>query len=144
MEGAVWTTMSHHVASPQTRKDVRLDIADLYVFRGDEGTAFVMNVNHSLASGDVTGTPPALGFHPEARYEFKLDTDGDAVENLVYRFSFGEPDNSGRQSFSLQMPPDPADASVSLDDAGNTTLVEGFTGTVETGPSGVRVWSGCA
>ena len=37
-------TMSHHLDSPLARQDVRLDITDLYVFRGEIGTVFVMPV----------------------------------------------------------------------------------------------------
>jgi hypothetical protein len=38
----VWrTVMSHHLDSPIARQDIRLDITDLYVFRGESGTAFV-------------------------------------------------------------------------------------------------------
>jgi hypothetical protein len=37
-------TMSHHLDSPLAQQDVRLDITDLYVFRGDDGTVFAMNV----------------------------------------------------------------------------------------------------
>jgi uncharacterized protein DUF4331 len=114
--------MSHHLDSPEARKDVRLDITDLYVFRGDEGTAFVLNVNHSL------GEAPA-GYHPEARYEFKLDTDGDARADLVYRFTFGEPDESGRQSVTLQVPEE-------------QTILQGHTGETLTGAGNVRVWTG--
>ena len=40
--------MSHHLDSPLARADVRLDIADLYVFAGQSGTVFVMNVCTSL------------------------------------------------------------------------------------------------
>ena len=35
-------TMSHHLDSPLARQDVRLDITDLYVFRGETGTVFVI------------------------------------------------------------------------------------------------------
>ena len=35
--------MSHHLDSPIARQDIRLDITDLYVFRGETGTAFVIN-----------------------------------------------------------------------------------------------------
>ena len=42
------------------------------------------------------------GFHPEARYEFRLDLDGDAVEHLTYRVSFWERDSAGRQSFEMR------------------------------------------
>jgi hypothetical protein len=29
--------MSHHLDSPEARRDARLDISDLYVFRGERG-----------------------------------------------------------------------------------------------------------
>jgi hypothetical protein len=54
--------MSHHLDSPIARQDVRLDISDVYLFRGERGTVFVMNVGHSLAGQDVHG------FQPEAMY----------------------------------------------------------------------------
>jgi hypothetical protein len=41
--------MSHHLDSPIARQDVRLDITDLYVFRGETGTVFIINVCHSIA-----------------------------------------------------------------------------------------------
>jgi hypothetical protein len=34
---------------------------------------------------------PALGYHPEGMYEFKVDLDGDAIENVTYRLAFDEP-----------------------------------------------------
>src|SRR5512132_3447158 len=69
--------MSHHLDSPIARQDIRLDITDLYVFRGETGTVFVINVCYSIA-----GAVPAPGYHPEGMYEFKVDLDGDAVETV--------------------------------------------------------------
>ena len=51
--------MSHHFDSPIAREDVRLDITDLYVFRGETGTVFVINVCHSIAN------PPRLATIPK-------------------------------------------------------------------------------
>ena len=65
-------------ATVWVQTDVRLDITDLYVFRGETGTVFVINVCHSIA-----GNIPVPGYHPEGMYEFKVDTDTDAVENLT-------------------------------------------------------------
>ncbi len=48
--------MSHHLDGPIARQDVRLDITDLYAFRGETGTVFVVNVCHSIA-----GAPPSGG-----------------------------------------------------------------------------------
>ena len=41
--------MSHRLNSPIARQDIRLDITDLYLFRGQTGTVFVINVCHSIA-----------------------------------------------------------------------------------------------
>ncbi|MEJ1975369.1 MAG: DUF4331 family protein [Acetobacteraceae bacterium] len=70
----------HHLDSPIARQDIRLDITDLFVFRGETGTVFVIDVCHSIA-----GAIPAPGYHPEGMYEFKVDLDGDAVEDVTYR-----------------------------------------------------------
>ena len=82
--------MSHHLDSPIARQDIRLDITDLYVFRGETGTVFVINVCHS-----IFGPIPVPGYHPEGMYEFKVDLNGDAVEDVTYRFTFDERDEAG-------------------------------------------------
>ena len=82
--------MSHHLDSPIARQDVRLDITDLYVFRGQAGTVFIINVCHSL------GKPTIPGYHPEGMYEFKVDLNGDAVEEITYRLTFDERDQHGQ------------------------------------------------
>ena len=89
--------MSHHLDSPIARQDVRLDITDLYCFRGESGTAFVINVCHSLA-GDI----PVPGFHPEGMYEFKIDLNRDAIEELTYRVTFNDRDADGKQKFTVR------------------------------------------
>lgn len=125
--------MSHHLDSPIARQDVRLDITDLYAFRGEQGTALVINVSHSL------GEPQVPGFHPEGMYEFKIDTDGDAVENITYRFVFGERDDAGEQSFTLRRI-DGADATDPF--AEGTFVAEGRTGEGLTAFDGTRIWAG--
>ncbi len=72
--------MSHHLDSPIARQDIRRDTTDLYFFRGEVGTVLVINVCHSIA-----GAVPNPGFHPEGMYEFKVDLDRDAVEEITYR-----------------------------------------------------------
>ncbi len=128
--------MSHHLNSPIARQDVRLDITDLYVFRGETGTVFVMNVCDSIA-GDI----PVPGYHPEGMYEFKVDLDGDAVENISYRVIFGERDSAGRQKFTLRR--------ISGDDAADphaagAIVAEGVTDRAASGENGVRIWAGKA
>ncbi|GAA0291313.1 DUF4331 family protein [Kineococcus aurantiacus] len=135
--------MSHHLDSPQARQDVRLDTTDLYLFRGRHGSAFVLNTCHSL------GQAPTPGWHPEGRYELKVDLDGDAVEDLTYRFTFDERDEDGTQRFDLRVltGPDAADPH-----AEGEVLLRARTGAdpgtgTNTGTStdsGIRVWAGRA
>ena len=83
--------MSHHLDTPLARQNGQLYIDDLYVFPGAGSTVLIMDVN-----SDITGVYAQPGFHPEARYEFKVHLDGGPTsEDLTYRVSFGEPD-SGR------------------------------------------------
>ena len=79
--------MAHHLDREQASGGSRLDITDHYVFRGETGTVFVLGVNSSLAGPDAHP-----GFHPEARYEFKIHTDGAAAEDLTCRVAFDRPD----------------------------------------------------
>jgi Domain of unknown function (DUF4331) len=89
--------MSHHLDSPLARQDTRLDITDVYLFRGTAGTVFVMNLNSS-----VTGNKYPERFHPEALYEFKVDTDADAMEDVTFRVSFAHGEADGRQALVLR------------------------------------------
>ena len=127
--------MSHHLDSPLARQDVRLDISDLYVFDGQIGTTFVVNVCHSF--GDIT----VPGFHPEGRYEVKVDLDGDATEDLTYRLTFRDRDADGHQHFELHRVSGPA--ATDPFDTGARVL-SGSTGTPASSPSGTRVWAGPA
>jgi hypothetical protein len=85
--------MSHHYSGPDfgfPHGDARLDFTDLYAFPkpGDAGKSIlIMNV-HPSASVNPPG--PTIGdpFAPEALYELKIDTDGDAVANIAYRVRF--------------------------------------------------------
>ena len=125
--------MSHHLNSPIARQDVRLDITDLYVFRGETGTVFVMNVCHSIA-----GNIPTPGYHPEGMYEFKVDLDGDAIEDLTYRMTFDDRDSDGRQRFVLRLI---TGADAADPNAAGVVLANGCTDEVTTTPAGVRIWA---
>ncbi len=128
--------MSHHLDSPLAREDIRLDITDLYVFRGETGTVFVINVCHS-----IFGEIPSPGYHPEGMYEFKVDLNGDAVEDLTYRITFDERDSAGKQRFVLRRI-----AGTEAVDPGaeGEVVVRGTTGDTATTPSGLRLRTGKA
>jgi hypothetical protein len=128
--------MSHHLDSPIARQDIRLDITDLYVFRGETGTVFVINVCHSIA-----GAVPAPGYHPEGMYEFKVDLDGDAVENITYRLTFDERDEHGKQRYVLRCI---TGADAVDPNAAGTVVALGTTGEAVTATNGLRIWAGKA
>ncbi|WP_046729775.1 DUF4331 family protein [Streptomyces humi] len=134
--------MSHHLDSPAARQDVRLDITDLYVFRGERGTVFVLNVNNS-----ITGPDAPQGFHREGRYEFRIDADADARQDVVYRFTFGEPGPAGAQPWALhRLTGDNSrdDHATGTEIATGVTGVTGGTGAEVAGRAGERVWAGRA
>jgi len=128
--------MSHHLDSPIARQDIRLDITDLYVFHGETGTAFVINVCHS-----IFGPIPAPGWHPEGMYEFKVDLNGDAVEDVTYRLTFDERDQQGRQRYVVRC----IRGGEAVDPhAAGTIVAQGTTGETVTTAAGLRVWAGKA
>lgn len=128
--------MSHHLDSPLARQDTRLDITDVYLFRGASGTVLVMNVNTSAAGRNYPEQ-----FHPEALYEFKVDTDGDSVEDITFRVSFGHRESDGRQGLVLTR----LDGAASRDrKAEGIILARGYTEEEIRAASGLQVWAGRA
>jgi hypothetical protein len=85
--------MSHHYSGPDfsfPHGDARLDFTDLYAFPkpGDIGRSIlIMNV-HPSAGENPAGPTTTESFAPEALYELKIDTDGDAIADIAYRVRF--------------------------------------------------------
>jgi Domain of unknown function (DUF4331) len=125
--------MSHHLDTPLAAQNGQLYIDDLYVFSGDNSTVFVMDVN-----SNITGVHVKPGFHPEARYEFKVHFDGADLEGLTYRVSFGEPDANGRQVMRLHAL---TGADAPKDSATGDLVLQGRTGEAASA-SGTRLWAG--
>ena len=98
--------MSHHYSGPNfgfPRGDARLDFTDLYAFPkpGDAGKSIlIMNV-HPSAGVNPPGPTTAEPFAPEALYELKIDTDGDAVADIAYRVRFSS-SKGGAQTATLR------------------------------------------
>jgi len=125
--------MSHHLDTPLARQNGQLYIDDLYVFPGDHSTVLVMDVNSTITGPDVQP-----GFHPEARYEFKLHFGGEEFETLTYRVSFGEPGTQGRQALQLRA----LTGDEAREDAAPGSLVlEGHTGETAS-QNDARIWAG--
>jgi Domain of unknown function (DUF4331) len=85
--------MSHHYSGPNfgfPHGDARLDLTDLYAFPKPseaDKSILIMNVHPSPVvnpPGPTTREP----FAPEALYELKIDTNGDAVADIAYLVRF--------------------------------------------------------
>jgi hypothetical protein len=125
--------MSHHLDTPLASQNGQLYIDDLYVFAGDRSTVFVMDVNSTITGPDVQ-----RGFHPEARYEFKVHFDGADVEALTYRVSFGEGDSGGRQALQL----DALTGDEAREDSAVGTLVLQGRTSEPASEGDTRIWAG--
>jgi hypothetical protein len=97
--------MSHHYSGPDfgfPQGDARLDLTDLYAFPkpGEaDKSILIMNV-HPSAVVDPPGPTIAEPFSPEALYELRIDTDGDAVADITYRVRFSSSED-GSQTATL-------------------------------------------
>lgn len=81
--------MSHHFDTDQAKEDPRLNCCDMYLFQGRPGTtvmAMTSNADAGISSPDA--------FHPEGLYAIRFDTNGDAKEELAFKFRFGEPNHA--------------------------------------------------
>ena len=125
--------MSHHLDTPLAAQNGQLYIDDLYVFPGQGSTVLVMDVN-----SDINGAHAEPGFHPQARYEFKVHFDGADYESLTYRVAFGEPAPGGSQPLRLHAV---AGAEARQDAAAGELVLEGRTGETASA-SGRRIWAG--
>jgi hypothetical protein len=84
--------------------------------------------------GVAPGTPGA--FREDGRYEFRFDTDGDGVEDVSFKVSFGEA--AGAQSFSVRRAAGRDAKSGSVGDL----LAEGMTSEVSKGSEGTLAFAG--
>jgi hypothetical protein len=80
-----------------------LDFTDLYAFpkRGDAGKSILIMNAHPSAVVNPPGSTTAEPFAPEALYELKIDTDGDAVADIAYLVRFSS-SKGGAQTATLR------------------------------------------
>ena len=85
--------MSHHYSGADfgfPQGDARLDFTDLYAFPkpGETGKSILIVNVHPSAGENPPAPTTTEPFAPEAVYELKIDTDGDAVADIAYRVRF--------------------------------------------------------
>ena len=124
-----------HLDAPLSKKDGRVDINDVYAFHPGsqvgaaqdmDKTVLVMTVNP--AAGVISGTE----FHPKARYELLIDTNGNARPDIRVRARFSKPDDNGVQDVTVRW----------LSDDDNEVIAKGETEEVIEGDDDVRAFAG--
>src|SRR5215472_17959704 len=95
--------MSHHFDSAADRADGRINLCDLYAFPGAPGTtALIVTVNPDAGRSSPTT------FRPDALYEFVVASDGGTREDIAFRVSFTDPDQTGHQQMRILRAEGPA------------------------------------
>ncbi len=128
--------MSHHFDTPTAIEDGRIDLCDVYVFPGKDpnNTVFILTVNPDAGLSSPTT------FRSEGLYEFKIDTNGDAIEDLSYCISFKEPDTDGIQRLEVRL----AEGIAAQSGTGGRLIAEGQTNVVTSVIGNGKVWAGLA
>ncbi|MGI8756473.1 MAG: DUF4331 family protein, partial [Acidimicrobiales bacterium] len=90
MAGSVATPAfaSSHREAPVTAGDPSIDGTDTYAFVSPDKPDSVTVLGNFIPFQDPPGGPNFYPFANEARYNINIDTDGDAVPNLTYRYTF--------------------------------------------------------
>lgn len=89
--------MADHLDAPglmSPGSDPRVDITDHYAFQkpgDDDKTILILNVNPLAPTLATT-------FEPGAIYEFKIDTNGDALAEINFRVTFSQPMNGHQKA----------------------------------------------
>ena len=81
-------TASSHREAPLIAEDPSADLTDLYAFRSPDKPNTVTILANVIPGEDPAAGPNWYTFSPNARYNLKIDTNGDALANVTYRFQF--------------------------------------------------------
>jgi len=81
-------TASSHREAPLIAEDPSADLTDLYAFRSPDKPNTVTILANVVPGEDPAAGPNWYTFSPNARYNLKIDTNGDARPNVTYRFQF--------------------------------------------------------
>lgn len=83
------------LTSPSGREDA--DINDIYAFEGTNAANTVLVMTTHPAAGAIA----PLAYADDVAYKIKIDRNGDAREDIVYRWRFKAPERDGSQKYRL-------------------------------------------
>lgn len=90
------TLAADHLDGAAVSANGAADINDLYVFEGADAANTVLSFDVNPAAGVISGT----SFDPGIEYVINVDTDGDAVEDIVYSITFAA-ETGGTQAYTV-------------------------------------------
>ncbi|MGH9367860.1 MAG: DUF4331 domain-containing protein [Thermoanaerobaculia bacterium] len=79
---------SSHREAPLVREDPVADDTDFYMFRDPLDPNRVIFIGNWIPLEEPGGGPNFANFGEHVRYQFEIDNDGDAEEDITYRFLF--------------------------------------------------------
>ncbi len=79
---------SSHREAPAISKDPVADNTDVYFFRDPADPSRLVLISNWIPLEEPAGGPNFSHFGEGIRYEFNVDSDGDAIEDVVYRVEF--------------------------------------------------------
>ncbi|MCK5897262.1 MAG: DUF4331 domain-containing protein [Cocleimonas sp.] len=116
------TTMaSSHREAPFITGNPKVDATDFYMFRSYESGRedYVTLIANYNPLQDAYGGPNYFSMSPDALYEFHIDNNGDAVEDISFQFTFNN--SLGNQGAGISLAINGKDIAVPLKNVGAVT-----------------------
>lgn len=103
---------SSHREAPGISADPQADNTDLYFFRDPVDPSRLVMISNWVPLEEPAGGPQFAHFGENIRYEFNVDSNGDGLEDIVYRITFTRhvrtPDSLFQNTGPVTSPTDPA------------------------------------
>ena len=130
---------SDHQDTAEVELNPKQDLTDVYVFPGSQPgrIVLVMNTRAFLTPAET----PGASFDQNLLYQFKIDNDGDAIEDRVVQVSFSG--SGAAQTVQVRGPLDPPVLGAMMNEV--ATAAPGVTGTINTtlgSSGGMQVFAG--
>jgi hypothetical protein len=134
-------TGSDHQDTPFVELNPKTDLTDVYAFPGAAGrTVLAMDTRAFLTPAEATD-PAQASFDDDLLYQFKIDTDGDALEDKVIQVSFTGEGAAQQVQVRGPMAP-PVRGAMRNEVADVTPAVTGSLNTALGSPTGMQVFAG--
>src|SRR5215475_4237363 len=86
---------SSHREAPLIAADPAVDNTDVYAFVSPERPGYVTLMANFIPFEEPNGGPNFYPFATDARYNIKIDNDGDGIPDVTYRWMFHNIDKRG-------------------------------------------------